>query len=799
MRNNNSLKNAYTYSPEQHPNIVLGSLHLLFWFVFRPRAWENHIQRLDSSLTENFSLVQLFLKQRWKEIALWKFVFQTFLLLPMLSIIIVGILFLSLGIPVESVAPIGMVGVLVGLVFGSFLGVKDGLSSGLAAGVVFGVTFCVAYILVGDRGNGLALGISGGLAGGMAFGSANGVESDVVGILPAKGMARSIVVGVVAGLLTVVLVDVVTDVVAFAVALGVAFGVAYPMGLLVNWWRPILMSTLFMPWTLSLYYIDRIRRNPKSSALRQHIAVWDEWQFLPIRMLDKHLLLVLERNPQEGKAALNYLSTGRQRWAAKSAQIELDARQLASYDTTFAIGQSHRGFSVDELTGEASSLFRSFSRISEDVSAALNQTSLYSQRLGLTAVGDRIDSFIRELTRSNEKYAARFLPIAQRWCNIITLHLDELKKTAEQTQEIDSPYITGIPLTEREKIFVGRTNLSARIEQLLLDRRRPPLLLYGQRRMGKTSLLNNLGRLLPNNIIPLFVDLQGPAARASDHAGFLYNLAKGMRDSAQRQRNLTFPLLSREALAADPFTTFDEWLDAVETILEDGTALLSLDEFEVLDKALTDGKFNEADVLGMLRNLIQQRPKFKVMIAGSHTLQEFQRWSSYLINAQTLHLSYLTESEARQLIESPCPGFALHYEPDACKRVLSATRCHPCMVQLLCAEIVAYKNEQDPSIRRLATLADVEAAIPEALRSGSMFFSDIEANQLDARALDVLRYISVQGEGVAVSRDALVERFGGGVDEVRALLLRRELIEETDEGNRFQIELFRRWFAQPPV
>ena len=34
---------------------------------------------------------------------------------------------------------------------------------------------------------------------------------------------------------------------------------------------------------------------------------------------------------------------------------------------------------------------------------------------------------------------------------------------------------TRVPLTEQQEIFVGRAHISARIEQLLLDRRRPPL------------------------------------------------------------------------------------------------------------------------------------------------------------------------------------------------------------------------------------------------------------------------------------------------------------------------------------
>ena len=352
-----------------------------------------------------------------------------------------------------------------------------------------------------------------------------------------------------------------------------------------------------------------------------------------------------------------------------------------------------------------------------------------------------------------------------------------------------------VALTEQQEIFTGRTDIGTRIEQLLLDRRRPPLLLYGQRRMGKTSLLNNLGRLLPSNIIPMFVDLQGPVSSASDSAGFLYNIARSMVNSADRQSALTLPSLDRETLQYDPFTRFDEWLDKVEAALQENIALLALDEFEALDDAIRKGRFDEQDVLGMLRHLIQHRPRFKIMLAGSHTIEEFQRWASYLINVQVVHISYLKQPEARQLIEQPVPDFTLRYEPDAVDRVLQLTRCHPFLVQLLCAEIVALKNEQIPSMRRLATLADVEAAIPEALSVGSFFFADIQSNQVDAPGLAILQFLAAQGEGGIVSRTTILQEFPDNFDAI-ALLLQRELIEEVGDGYCFQVELMRRHFAR---
>ncbi|WP_179068567.1 hypothetical protein [Nostoc sp. C052] len=126
--------------------------------------------------------------------------------------------------------------------------------------------------------------------------------------------------------------------------------------------------------------------------------------------------------------------------------------------------------------------------------------------------------------------------------------------------------------------------------------------------------------------------------------------------------------------------------------------------------------------------------------------------------------------------------------------VLQLTRCHPFLVQLLCAEIIVLKNEQDPSIRRLATLADVEAAIPKALKSGVFFFADIQNNQVDATGQAILGFIAVQGEGAIVSRQTLLQQFPYA-DITFKLLLQRELIEEVDDGYSFQVELIRRWFV----
>lgn len=803
-------RNAYTDAPEQHPNLILGSLQLLFWIFFRPSAWRNHLTRIFTAPD--------FASDRTSRL-LSEFLIQVHLVLPLLANLMLGLLLWRLGNSAVSI-PVWVAWGVAWSVWWHMGLILMPLGINRRSMTLPLVEWVVVSLLTAIVGLGMVfVAVS---VGWVVWGMILLLVAIYLGALGFFGKFQWIWFFGFIGLNSVL------SVVLLYLVLGLPIGLPMlGMGVTINLWRPVVLYPFVTPFNILLYQLDK-RRTDHKTILRWHSAFWDELQRIPLYGLDKYLVLVMDCNSVEAEVAINYLShtnqswavqaaqielekrglegfsddainylsTSQLLWAAQPAQIELDGRRLERCVNIQAIGKANLQLGEAELEGLASAIVLRFGRISEDVETALNHTSVYNQRQTLSLLADSLNLLFQDLTRSNEKSAVRFRPIAKSWIKIITNYIEELVKATELRQEIDNPYIIGVPLNEQLAIFTGRTSIGLRIEQLLLDRRRPPLLLYGQRRMGKTSLLNNLGKLLPNSIIPMFVDLQGAPSSASNHAGFLYNLARGMITSAKRQSALTLPSLTREELEKDPFTSFDEWLDKVEQALQDNTALLSLDEFEVLDNAITKARFDEQDVLGMLRNLIQHRPKFKVLIAGSHTIQEYQRWASYLINVQVVHISYFKEDEARQLIERPVKDFTLRYESDAVERVLQLTRCHPFLVQLLCAEIVALKNEQNPSVRRLANLADVGAGIPAAFSSGGFFFADIQNNQVDAAGLAILRFIATLGEGAIVTRKALLQEFPDVGESTFNLLLQRELIEEVGEGYRFQVELIRQWFAQ---
>lgn len=578
-------------------------------------------------------------------------------------------------------------------------------------------------------------------------------------------------------------------------------------GLSQSYWRPFLFYPFAEAWNLLLFQAEQRRSAPNSLSndklyLRFHTAFWDEQQHLPLFSLEKHLVWLYEQAPQIAQQSIEQLGGTRQAWVAPVVYQEIDMRCLEKVQSIEEISQIYRHLRSPHAGTPNSLLLQQFKSISQDVEAALAQSSHYAQRMMLNELESRFNQLLLELNRYHNTLAQRFHPLAMLWRTRISEAAQNMADLANDLQEIHNPYVVGIPLSAKQNIFVGRRDVIARIEKLLLDQRCPPILLYGQRRTGKTSVLNNLSRLLSSRFLFAYVDFQSPRLLTGEISGLLYGLAHALSRAAERYPEHNWPRLERAELKEHPFECFDAWLDQVEQALNGHTLLIALDEFVTLEEARQRGHLSDAAVfslLSMLRHIIQHRQHFRLLLAGSHSLDELNQWASYLINVQIVHLHYLTQQEALRLIEKPVEEFALRYNEAAAQRILNATRAHPALVQLLCSEIVELKNTQPIDKRRQADLTDVEAAIPQALMTGAFFFNDIAYNQIDTDALSLLRYIAQQGEAACVSHATLQSRFNENLDSLLKQLQRRELIERcpaaSTDGNapayRMQVELIR--------
>lgn len=578
-----------------------------------------------------------------------------------------------------------------------------------------------------------------------------------------------------------------------------AFGLT-PICIIFGWalpyWQRYAVYPLEAAWNRLLYQMDLHRSVSQRSLIPWHSAFWDELQTLRMEGLIEHLMLVCHRWPDTGRQALEQLAAGPQRWAPQVVQLELELLAIQQCaDMTDLAGVQKKLVSVT-AHGIGTDLFRYFSRLSQDISVAMAaQRNPYHHRLALRNVEDQMDRAIRDLTLSSDVLASRFLLILYQWRKILNAHQAQYQGQEDTASLIEDPYIVGLPLAEAQAVFVGRINVGAQIERLIMKRHAPPLLLYGQRRMGKTSLLRNLRTLLPSKWVTLFLDLQGLCS-AQDHAGFLFQLAKAMSRQLQLQQGVQLGEPTREELAIDPFVVFDSWLDNFSERLCGFSALLMLDEFEQLDAALRVGRYDAQSLLGMLRHIIQHKPQFRVLLSGSHLLSELSAWSSYLINVRTIKLGYLHEDEARQLVEQPIPNFALKYQKNAIELVLHLTNGHPYLLQLLCARIIETKNQQEEKQRFRVTSDDVESAVVPALDDAVLVFSEIVANQVSPHGRTVLKLLAQLGPGAVLRSVEQDNGAGVGDNHTWHQLAQRDLVELTSDGYRFQVEMFRRWFAR---
>jgi len=146
-------------------------------------------------------------------------------------------------------------------------------------------------------------------------------------------------------------------------------------------------------------------------------------------------------------------------------------------------------------------------------------------------------------------------------------------------EEISNPYIAGAPVTEK-RMFFGREDVFDWIERSLSGH---ILVVHGQRRVGKTSVLKQLGNRLPERYVPVFFDLQGRTNTTLDR--FLWWLAREIVRVLNQDRNITLIPPDKELFAKDLDYFENHFLPGLKPYLgEDKVLLLTFDEFDNLEE-----------------------------------------------------------------------------------------------------------------------------------------------------------------------------------------------------------------------
>jgi len=570
--------------------------------------------------------------------------------------------------------------------------------------------------------------------------------------------------------------------------LGLICAVAAAIGLGRRYWQPAAFYWLEMIISLVLLHRDMCAQEIR--YLPWHPVFWDEWQTWRFFKLDQHITLALQRGHPDAEQWLHTIANGPQRWAAQAAAQEILLQQMESANPLAAIAACH-------FSANLPAPFSAFSTIRSAIACSVEQPLSPQAWHYLHDAHNGLRELLHDLLHGPVSATAqRHSQIAHHWLQLVETELS-LRQQAQQTaRELISPYRVGIPITLQEQaIFVGRESECQTLQHLLRWQHGPAIYLHGQRRMGKTSLLHNISRLLPPAYLPLFVDLQSFAAAVKTTHEFWQRLAKDIHYALQQSGNTGCALPMSHGVTEDFSYEFKIWLTGLRQANPGRVLLFLLDEFDALALQMARERLDGEAIMEYLRHLIQHQDGIRWIFAGGHSWQEDALLHRFLVNVEVVPLGYLDAAAARRLIVEPVP--TLQYEPQAVAEILYITHCHPALLQLLCDSIVRLKNQQPGLAYRQVSLADVLAAVPDSLiraRNLVSHFWDVPlAWQPLLRALARAERAQWQPQQWLQTQCGLDE---AEWNVAQAGLLQKGIVEISTQGCRIAVELVRLGFAK---
>ncbi|HEU4406639.1 MAG TPA: ATP-binding protein [Polyangiaceae bacterium] len=653
------------------------------------------------------------------------------------------------------------------------------------------VIICATFGVVGGVAFGVALGIVIGIASGIGWRSGTfemivatsvfvfvGTASLAAGVVPVPGirnMAKFVLPGVVGsvaiGIGKIAYGSSVADAVKYWVQ-----SLAFLAALLAAWCRlPVFLLESLV--TVSLAILVRVfpERGDRMVVLLPYL--YHDLIYFPLPGLRHFLVRLMEQNPIAAvKASIEALSSFAQMLPAAHVIYEFRARDLeqAAVQRLFSRAAELDFPYLRPLNELASdSPYRIFQAAARDLGAGGNDHR--QRRLALDRAEKALHSILSLPIPSNKsrRYELeRLHQTARLWLEVLRDDGRKLAREEAEHPQVPSVFVAGPALTldrpDARSLFKGRSDLVDLISHDLSPGRRGVLLLFGQRRMGKTSLRNWLPTFLGTGTTVVSVDFQalsGHSQRHLPHRVVLDALTLQLPDLGPPPDSPHWG----DALA---------WLRQVDESLGERRVLIVIDEVERVEDGIRDG-WCQTDFLDFLRAAGDALGRIRVLLLTAYPLIRLgPHWADRLVSVTTRSISYLDESAARELICCPVPDFPNIYPDGGVERILGDTRGHPFLIQKLCDELCRLLNQRGG--RGRATHWDIDKAVDRVLVDADLF-DELWRQRTEAEK-ELLRRLARTPEAAAP-------------DPVQRQLLRDGYLEKNGDCVQIVVPLFRTWIV----
>jgi ligand-binding sensor domain-containing protein/protocatechuate 3,4-dioxygenase beta subunit len=417
-----------------------------------------------------------------------------------------------------------------------------------------------------------------------------------------------------------------------------------------------------------------------------------------------------------------------------------------------------------------------------------------------------------------------------------------LPKHLRTFQPIESnPYLVGNPI-RTEKMFYGREDDFRYVRTKLEAASQGVLIVFcGERRAGKSSILYQVsnGRL-GERFIPVFVDLQemvvssdseffarvarligecvtranrraasvaaGTAASDISSSGETSFSGAGAARSSSDSSSSSGPGISVPRFdGRNPYPIFLDFLDDVLAGIGDRTLLVMMDEYELMEGKVDDGKLSP-ELFTFLAGLMDNKERLALIFTGSRRLEERDKkyWRELLRRSLFRKVGFLSENDTMRLITDPVADRVV-YGRGVTEVIYRLTAGQPFYTQVICQNMVDYLNEHE---QNWVTLADLTHVIQEIIDNPlpQMIYSWDGLSDDEKLVLSLLAEVLPDGNDYVPAADlrasVKANEYPVNLSEntIRLTLeemFRRELLEkDAANGFRFKMDLFRLWIRR---
>jgi len=400
--------------------------------------------------------------------------------------------------------------------------------------------------------------------------------------------------------------------------------------------------------------------------------------------------------------------------------------------------------------------------------------------------------------------------------------------SGQEFEEIKNPYAAYAEsgVVDNPQMFYGRGELIANVSKVLQVSRAQSkcVVIYGQKRAGKSSILYHLELKLKSDKDLLILNLGNIGSILDEHSTspFLYQILWGVlkrleyaiEDRVSEGYTL-LPLLfpsDKEFYGHDsPLMIFKDVFELFRRAIsklpdwKNVRPILLIDEFTYIYEYIADGRI--PGVFMKNWKALLQENFFNAVLVGQDVMPKFkQRFPNEFGTTQDERVTYLRREDAIRLIDEPIRIGGLQgesrYRERAIDRIIDLTSGSPFYIQILCNRLVEYMNRKRAS---LVTEADVEQVKDELLRGVNALGKEKFDNLInsgdtssdaisDNDALSVLMAIATNSKTGPCSRNNIDCETHTPVDDVLDDLVKRDVVErERGQYYSIRVGLFKEW------